>query len=285
MKSHLFIRGSGLFAFFVVCSGIYSSQSPTICLAIDSDSSVGESAFSADEGISIAAKNEEKSRGLLRFSPRQILDRVANTYKSCTSYRDSGRFENTVTRKDGSKWSRKIAFRTAFQRVPQRFRFTYRKDYYDRGYQEPIILWHDGQRTLVSEGEPAKFEPQEALGRSVARFTGVSFSTVHNIPALLMPNSIGGRRLIELSHLKPPQIETIEKVVCYRLEGIYADEKMVLWIDSDSYLILKIEEYTSVNEKRGVYATFYDPTLNEKIPNSLLEKEVAGEWVGFKSAP
>ena len=216
-----------------------------------------------------------------QLSSKQILAEVASTYQKCTSYRDSGLFESKTTRNDGSEWSHLIAFRTAFQRDPQKFRFAYRQNYYDQGYREPTILWHDRRITMIGEEETNIFEKQTDLGRAVARLTGVSSSTSHNISALLMPNQIGGRRLVELSNLKPPQIEKIAKDTCYRLEGLYADEKMILWINTETFLITKIESHMTIRGKLKVYNTTHTPEINKKLAASLFEKQVVDEWKGL----
>jgi outer membrane lipoprotein-sorting protein len=219
------------------------------------------------------------------ITPNQVLNRMARVYRKCESYLDSGISINTYTSNDGTKKQLRYEFRTAFQRG-KKFRFAYRENPFGRGYYDARILWHDGKQTMVNSVDSDEFTVEESLGLAVAGLTGVSAGTAHTIPALLMPREIKGRRITEISAIKPLTTEIIEQRECYRIEGKFSGDKTVLWIDKNLFLLVKMEENYFVNGILRQRTTSYIPTLNEKIPDRLFKMHVEGEWeVGKQSEP
>ena len=274
------IRAS-MFAYCLVCILPYAAY------CVDPKPPVDKSADHPQaliEGDQDANQPREGSRDVVRMSAKQILDKVASAYAKCKSYIDSGKSITESTMKNGSKDTFRIAFHTALRRgtFTIKYRFAYRVNYFGTGYNKATVLWHDGQRTMISERGSVEFEKEESLGRATAGLTGLSSGTAHDIPALLMPKLIGGRKLTEVTTLKPPKQEKLGKHVCYCLEGLYGDSKIVLWIEKNSFLILKIVQYYTVNEKPYVQIISYVPKMNEEIPNRLFEKQVEGEWENLK---
>jgi len=216
------------------------------------------------------------------LSAIQIMQKVGQVYADCATYRDSGVRIDERVEEDGSKSIRRLEFRTAYQRGG-RFRFAFRKDVLGRGFGKAYILWHDGERTMSSWKEPGKFVEEDSLGIAVAGFTGISFGTAHNIPPLLMPEEIGGRTLLEVTALQSPVREKLDESMCYRIEGLFADDKFILWIDVGTYLIIKTERHSSFRRIPRQITISYSPVINEPIPDALFEKQVEGEWEGLKN--
>lgn len=221
------------------------------------------------------------TRDEIAWSSREILDKVANVYAHCKTYRDSGYCLTEVQESDGSDTATEIAFRTCFRRITKKlflYRFAYRGNYFDRGFDEASILWHNGQQTLVRDGGSDEFEKAESIGLATAGFTGVSWGTAHTVPVLLIPDEIGGRRLVAMTSLKPPQKEKLEETSCYRIEGLYGDEKRTVWIQAETYLIMRIVDEMKIDEKIHVQTTRYVPTLDRALTDELFNKQVLGEW-------
>ena len=241
----------------------------------------------AAEVDSEITRTKAESQGAVHLSAKQILNKVADAYGKCRSYKDSGESKTEFTMKDGSKAILRTSFRTALRRgaFARKFRFTYRENPYERGYSKASVLLHDRNGTFLTQVGGGKFERQETLGTGVARLTGTSSGTAHFLPALLLPDEVGGRKIIEMSDLKPPQIEMVEKSRCYRVEGLYAKEKMVLWITADSFLIVKIEDYATFDKKLELQSISYSASFNERVPDRLFNKQVEGEWKHLKQTP
>lgn len=223
----------------------------------------------------------EAWRDEVRLTAHDILSKVSSTYRDCKSYWDSGASKTEFLMDDGSKGVILTEFHTALRRRSElelRYRFTFRNSFYGHNYDKPTILWHDRQRTLICDEGQVDFKQEESLRLASARLTGISLGTSHMIPALLMPDLIKGRRIVDLSALLPPKLEKLEDEFCYRVEGLSGGEKTVLWIHHNSFLILKVLEHLTVEEEVGLRTTSYVPVLNEKIPVELLMKKVESEW-------
>ena len=184
---------------------------------------------------------------------------------------------------DGSKGIlSQTAFLTTLRKgkFTLKYRFAYRVSYFEESYGKATILWHDGQRTMTSNTVPSNFVEEESLRSGVAGLTSLSSGAAHNIPALLMPKLVAGRKITELTNLKPPLKEKIGDAICYRLNGLYGNLKVSLWVEKDSFLILKISEYRNRNrnEEPSTRTTLFTPEMAIKISDRFFEKQVGGEW-------
>ncbi|TWU30078.1 hypothetical protein [Bythopirellula polymerisocia] len=260
------------FLTIALASLVFGFCSTNTCRAIETNSKRLEE---VREGSNIAAPNQTPTQKGL--SSQQILKRVGHTYSECKEYQDSGKSITEFTREDGSRWSHNTVFRTAMRRGNDtlEYRFAYRKNYFGKNFSDETILWHDGHCTMVSDEEPANFKKEESLGRATAGLTGISSGTAHYIPVLLMPQLIRGRKLTEFSAHRPPKQEKLGKNICYRLDGLYANDKISLWIEKDTFLILKI---VTGNGEPTIQTITYIPKIDEKIPDRFFGKHVKGEW-------
>lgn len=197
--------------------GFQFTQNLPFCFAEDN---IAEDATAPGQGADV-----EDLSAAIPLSSKQILREVLKTYRTCTSYKDSGIATTNYSKSDGSKGVFCRAFRTAFRRgrpfqKGHLFRFSYRLSISsERGYDWATVLWHSGQETMIDEDEPDGFEKQDSLGQATARLTGVSGGTSHTIPALLMPDEIGGVSLTSTTALRSPTRERLRNIECYRLEG------------------------------------------------------------------
>ena len=124
------------------------------------------------------AAEKESADGL---TAQQILDKVATTYATCKSYRDSGVVTNDFgPHRAGDRYPRHIdakPFRTPFVR-PDQFRF----EYDDLTPEKPYIVWAKGSEVrkwwYIKPGE----EKLRSLGHGLSGATGVSSGSAHTIP-------------------------------------------------------------------------------------------------------
>jgi len=189
-------------------------------------------------------------------SPQQLLALMAQTYQTSRSYRDTG--VATIALPFGTE---ERPFRTAFVR-PDKFRF----EFADRGKR--YILWRSGSQVRTWWDLDRGVQTVDSLEIAVAGATGVSARTAHTIPALLMPNEIGGRRLSELSSLSRLPDEAVGPTPCYRIQGHVAGSTQTIWLEKTSYLVRRIEEVLPPG--LGTRTTAYYPVLNDSIADDLL---------------
>src|SRR5262245_26962508 len=142
---------------------------------------------------------------------QDVLDRMAKAYASCKSYHDSG-VVKTVFVQAGGNWTVEKPFTTAFVR-PDRFRFEYKEK--DGGGQERrYIVWRKGKEVQTWWDVKPGVEKPESLGLALAGASGVSGSSAHTVPALLLPKEVSGRRLTDLTEAKRLKDAKIDKVDC-----------------------------------------------------------------------
>ncbi len=227
-----------------------------------------------DSMFAVIWRSRESARSAEGASQRQateaaekLLRELSARYAALRSYRDRG----VVLDQDegGTALGPQQQFRTAFIR-PDQFRFSY----LDVGSGRPRDIVHrnrDGARQWnphmgVHEGSPSE------LDGHIAAATGVSRGTAHTVPALLMPEEIGGRSLIErLRGSKLAGEETIREQACFRLEhtDVHGDLTHV-WIEKKRLLILQIEEFIRIGDAVKREVTEYYPEADIDIPESDL---------------
>ena len=196
-------------------------------------------------------------------SPKQILDRMAKAYADCKSYRDSG-VVTTVFVKNTVKRTVERPFTTAFVR-PDLFRFEYKDN--NRRY----LISANGQNVQVWWDVKPGIQKPESLQLAVGGATGVSGGSAARIPAMLMPGKLKGWGGVHISDAKLIKDGKLENVECFRLEGQYADNPITLWIEKKSYLVRRIDEQRKFDDFRTEQTTTYDPNIDGKITDKMLE--------------
>ncbi len=218
-----------------------------------------------------------------------LLVRVNEVYRNCASYRDTGTAGTIFFEKGKESFRSKLTFTTAFRR-PDRFRFEYKADMLENmpggggllmkamglfvNREDRYIVHSDasGVRTWWSINKP-KEQKEESLDMALAGATGVSKGTAHNIPALLFPWGVTGRKV---TFLKEPVL--LEDAVqdgfpCHRIsEGKpEAGAGTVLWIDKASLLIRRIDEKSTLDSGTTTEETIlHKPETNCEIPDREL---------------
>jgi outer membrane lipoprotein-sorting protein len=210
------------------------------------------------------AADKESMDGL---TAQQILDRMATTYATCKSYRDAGVVTNDFGLRAGAgaTYPRHIdvkPFRTAFVR-PERFRF----EYDDPTPEKPYIVWANADAVLTWWYVKPGADRQPSLSDAIASATGVSGGSAHTIPALLLPDRIGGRKLTAITDLKRLPDEAVEQIPCFKLDGKFANRPTTLWLEKANFLLVRMVQDTGLT----ICTTVYKAQIDREIPALELE--------------
>ena len=213
------------------------------------------------------AAEAESTDGL---TAQQILDKMASTYATCKSYRDSG----AVTNFFSPQHIDIKPFRTAFMR-PDQFRF----EYDDPDPEKPYIVWAKGDEVRTWWYARPGVQNPPTLGRGIAGATGVSGGSAHTIPTLLLPDQIGGRGMASLTDLTRLPDEAVDDTPCFKLQGKFGDQPTTLWLEKETHLLRRMFEET----KLARTTTVYRPELDKEIPADELEFQSIGQT--FQTSP
>ena len=233
------------------------------------------------------------------MKPDQIIAEMATIYATCASYRDTGK---VVTRfllaVNHQPHTSVLPFATAFVR-PDRFRFEYRHRYKTMDEWNRYIVWANGSdvKTWWSVCSGVKHPP--ALGLALAGATGVSGGSAHTIPALLIPDKVGGLRLTDFAEVTSLADEFVGAIPCFRLSIRFtppmvdaAEEEQqraemtrvtgrprercergptTIWIDRATLLIRRIDKDSRFETFRAESTTEYEPAVGATITDDELQ--------------
>lgn len=195
----------------------------------------------------------------------KILRRMATTYADCRTYADSGAV-TTIFRSEEGESSEIKPFKTAMVR-PDQFRYEFSVDGNTRSQ---YIVWQKG-KIVRNWWAARRLNSTDSLGMALAGATGVSSGSAHTIPALLMPQEVGGRLLTEVENARRGEDRMCGDHQCFTIEGKYADDPIIIWIDKESYLVRRIDETSTYDDFTADHTTTYDPVVNDEISPTLLE--------------
>lgn len=198
---------------------------------------------------------------------QQILERTAEVYASCTSYRDSGMVKTLFITPRGDRMDIR-PFSTAFVR-PDRFRFEFR-DSFSRGPERRHIVWSQGKEIQTWTSLEPEARKAESLGLALAGAAGVSGGSAHMIPSLILPAEAGARRLTDLTDLQRVEDATLGNIEYFRIQGKYADSPTTVWIDKTSFLVRRIDMTNTVDDFRTEVSMAYEPVVNGKVTEEML---------------
>ena len=86
-----------------------------------------------------------------------------------------------------------------------------------------------------------------------------------------MPGKLKGWGGVHISNAKRIEDGKLEKFECFRLEGKYVNNPITLWIDKTSYLVRRVDEQAKFDDFRTEQTTTYDPVIDGKITDEMLE--------------
>jgi len=155
-------------------------------------------------------------------------------------------------------------FTTAFVR-PDRFRFEY--EYKERRY----ILWRKGNDVQTWWDVTPGIKKPASLRLALAAATGVSSSSAKTVPALLIPDEVGGGRLTGITEAQRIEDAKLDKVECFRIQGQYAGSPMTIWVEKETFLVRRIDSQKKFDDFRTERTTTYEPVINGEISDKMLE--------------
>lgn len=196
------------------------------------------------------------------LTPQAIIKKMAAQYANASSYQDSGVVED-VKGEGTNQHDTIIKFKTYFSR-PHFFRFEWTDRSIVTSEERLSVVWNNGKETYgyYSWDDPP-VEKKENLSLGIAGATGVSRSSAHLIPALLI-EEVGGFRLTETSNLSLLGEEIFEGEDCYIVRGFHPYNFPIdMWISKRDFLLRKVKEPND----DGTYKVDIrrDIKLNEKI--------------------
>jgi len=207
----------------------------------------------------------------------QILTSMADTYKSCKSYSDSGIVKITYKKADGNK-TEENPFTTAFIR-PDRFRFEFRDQFEFKALNVQVIsrenhyiVWRQGKEVQAwwdIDRSPNK--KPESLGVAIGGATGVSHGSAHIIPALLLPEEVHGRRLTDVTDAIHAEDARLGMYECFCIKGKLANFPITIWVEKGTFLIRRIDTQKTFENVSTDETTTYDPVINGEVTDKMLE--------------
>jgi outer membrane lipoprotein-sorting protein len=224
---------------------------------------VTTTAIAGDGDTSISAPDER--------SADEIIRQVAETYKNCRTYRDSGVVTIVFINSDGRSRTDELPFTTAFVR-PDRFRYEFQ--HRSRIHHEPTryIVWSKGQDVRTWWDITPGVKTGNPLHLALAGATGVSGRSAWEVPSLLLPKEVSRGSLEALQ--SPTRLEDAKlgEVNCIRIQGESSiGDPMTFWIDSKTLLIRRIDSGHEFGDFRTEQTmTYDDPIINEPIPEEKL---------------
>ncbi|MCP5348332.1 MAG: hypothetical protein H7A04_15860 [Pseudomonadales bacterium] len=110
----------------------------------------------------------------------------------------------------------------------------------------------------------------ESLNRGIAGAIGVSGGSAHAIPALLLPNLIGGRKPTDITNPIREVDEHFDGYDCFVVSGGTTLSSRKVWVSKHDFLVRKIEIYSNQQIESRRTIEFY-PTINVSIDQEFLE--------------
>jgi outer membrane lipoprotein-sorting protein len=205
------------------------------------------------------------------LSPKQIIESMAKTYAGCKSYSDTGTVKASFSGSSGN-FTIERNFTTAFAR-PDRFRFDCRERNTSSGNKESrYIVWGKGREAQLWKDSPPGAKKMDSLSTALAQTSGASGGSANTIPALLLPDRVGGFRLTNLSDLKRIDDAACNGSICFRLLGRFsAESSMTIWIDNRTFLLRRIDSMRKSAQFTREQTTAFEPVLDGQISDQALE--------------
>jgi RNA polymerase sigma factor (sigma-70 family) len=216
----------------------------------------------AAAGKEQAPKDKEKIEKV-----EEILDRMSKVYATCKSYHDSGVVKTVFVEAGGNRTVEK-PFTTAFVR-PDRLRFEYKEKGGD-GQEQRHIVWRKGKEVQTWWDVRPGIEKPGSVGLALGGAAGVSGGSATAIPALLLPDEVGGR-LTAMTAAKRVQDAKLGKAECFRIEGTFGVSPTTLWIEKATFLVRRIDMQMKFDNSRTETTTTYDPAIDGEVNEKNLE--------------
>jgi len=200
-----------------------------------------------------------------------VLHRVATVYATAKTYQDTGVVKPAAG--GAAPFLSDVPFSTAY-RAPDRFRFAF-VAMHPVMIQTPAlrgIIYRNGKD--VEQWAFSKLTAPSSLDIAIARATGVSSSAAHNIPVLLMPQLVSGRKLTDDAKAQLLPEAPCDGHTCYRVQESHFRGRImeIVWIDRTSFLVRRIDSHLTLpNGVTSSFSTIYQPVINAPVADSALK--------------
>ena len=226
------------------------------------------------------------------YSASEVLTKMRAAYAALTSYADSG----TVIDDNGGFVDRST-FRTFFTREPNNLFIEFRAvaSEYKDGNRVPltahIVLWmENGELQTWSGADQAHSTYPRAEGQQVNAVKNAGYYT-HGVSVLIPSHLYSKAGMASPVHaaeeIEADGFETVNGRKCYRLLGVerwrYPSGQetgvraITIWVDAETYLILKVFEDTPKGYPRNQIShrtTTIKPRANPKLAPTLFRYTV-----------
>jgi|GEM_PF-1445589 len=168
---------------------------------------------------------------------QSIINTVAETYRTCASYRDESREISKFVQPDGTvAFTSTQEYKTAFVR-PGRFRLSVSKD--GNASLGSVRIIYSDETGIQEYDESGNFLTHDSLADALGDIEGV--------PLLL--NSEETLPPLDLAELEKPEEEPVEGVPCWRIRGKDGHGQTVtLWIDKEQHILRQLRKTEKVND-------------------------------------
>jgi hypothetical protein len=208
-------------------------------------------------------------------SPEQIIAKTAKAYAGARSYRDEGEVITVFTGEPGGKRTVKRPFSTKFVR-PKLYRYEF-SERMGEGENERshFVIWSDAAPERSKTWWTLRPATEErSLAMAIGSAAGVSGSSSHTVPSLLMPDVVMGSQLRAMRDLKLVGEEAVDEALCDKIEGKnIRGNPMTVWVDKASSLVRKIFTTSRFPTFATEETTVYRPRVNVEISPKEFEFE------------
>jgi hypothetical protein len=157
-----------------------------------------------------------------------VLSSVSDRYRSLPEYSDTGTVSSAVA---------SVEFETAFKRGTY-FHFAYSDILPGRQRQVMArVTWDQGRLDFWTL---ANAPPPHTLRLAIAALTGISSGSAHTIPALLLPEDVGGWIPTDLAAPEMAENELVDGVSCLHVRGRhprFPEKLSSLYVDPSTWLV------------------------------------------------
>jgi hypothetical protein len=158
----------------------------------------------------------------------EVLSNVADRYRSLAAYSDTGTVVSDLA---------SVQFETAFRRGTY-FHFAYSDILPGRPRQAMgRVTWERGHLDFWTL---AKAPAPSTLRLAIAALTGISSGSAHTVPALLLPEEVGGWIPTDLTDAELAAGEVIDGIHCLHIRGRhprFSNKLSSLYVDRDTWLL------------------------------------------------
>ncbi len=200
------------------------------------------------------------------LTAKELLSRMVAQYADCSTYYDSGMVRTVFFQDNGERVVEK-PFSTAFVR-PDRFRFEYEAAMHGKVHH--YIIWREGAEIRTWWDLDPGIKTPTSFSLALAGATGVSGGSAHTVPRMLVSKDTSGATLSYLGDPQRLEDEACGEEQCFRIQGMYVNTPMTLWLDHATFLLRRIDTKKTFDNFRTETTTLYEPVLDQAIAEEIL---------------